>query len=271
MALLGLFASLLFVLQAEVTLSGASAGSVAVLHLSFFLHVSISSGALRGVKRFKSLGFVSVSNALFKLLFGILFVALGFGVSGALLGVAAGMLIAMLISFIFLKPYFKINNYQGPDFSFSSFYSYSLPVLLAMVCFSIPSNLDVVFARYFFSANESGIYTSASVLGKIIFFFPAGIYDDVLMIARSMPEERTQEIYSGKACFIPGCLLGVGGSILLISTDCSQSLWPRLCRSPPYAPYGLAMFFFSLTAILMHYHLALKNMEYLALFRVHDS
>ena len=35
---------------------------------------------------------------------------------------------------------------------------------------------------------------------------------------------------------------------------------------PFIAPYGLAMLFFSLSTILLNYHLAIKNMRYVAIF-----
>lgn len=274
MALLGFIFSVIFI--------GASSGLVSFLRLAdinsvlalaptlFLTWISpINGGALRGVKRFMALGFVNVSNAFFKLVFGVLLVALGFGVAGALTGVAVGMLIALIISFFFLKPYFMPGNLYEKDFRFSSFYSYSLPVMLAMLCYSVPSNLDVVLAKYFFSAQDAGIYTSASVLGKIIFFFPAGIYAVMFpMIAeRHARGENTTKILK-KSLFFTAVLSG--------SVAVGYLLFPQIAVGvfgtgygaalPLVGPYGFAMFFFSLTSILMYYHLALKNLGYVALF-----
>jgi O-antigen/teichoic acid export membrane protein len=274
MALMGLVVSIIFI--------ASSSGLTSLLNLPdrrpvlvlapilFLTWVSpISSGALRGVKRFFALGFVNVSNAIFKLVFGVLLVFLGFGVSGALMGVAAGMLAALVISFVFLKPYFGHNNPDEREFRFTTFYSYSLPVMLAMIAFSVPANLDVVLAKYFFSATDAGLYTSASVLGKIIFFFPAGIYAVMFpMIAEKHARGEDTTGILRKSLLYTALL---SGSVAL-----GYLLFPQLVMKifgasyaaalPLVAPYGFAMFFFSLTVIVMQYHLAIKNMWYVALF-----
>ncbi len=246
-------------------------GPVLVLAPILFLTwiAPIYSGALRGVKRFLALGFVNISSAFFKLGFGVLLVVLGFGVSGALLGVAAGMLISLLISIIFLRNYFRPNNPHEPDFSFISFYSYSLPVMIAMICFSVPANLDVVLAKYFFSNIEAGLYNSASVLGKIIFFFPAGIQAVMFpMIAEKHERgENTANILM-KSLVYTALLSGSVAVIYLLFPQLVIKVFGQgyAAALPLVAPYGFAMFFFSLTVIFMHYHLAIKNMRYVAIF-----
>jgi O-antigen/teichoic acid export membrane protein len=186
-----------------------------------------------------------------------------------LMGVAAGMFAALVISFLFLKPYFGHNNPDERDFRFTSFYSYSLPVMLAMIAFSVPANLDVVLAKYFFSATDAGLYTSASVLGKIIFFFPAGILAVMFpMIAEKHARGEETTSILRKSLLYTALLSG--------SVAMGYLLFPQLiikvfgasyaAALPLVAPYGFAMFFFSLTVIVMQYHLAIGNMRYVALF-----
>ena len=244
---------------------------VFVLALILFLTwiSSISIGALRGVKRFFALGFVNVSDSLFKLVFGVLLVALGFGVTGALAGVVSGMLIALLISLYFLKTYFKKNNPHDPAFNYSAFYSYSLPVLLAMFSLSVPSNVDVVLAKYYFSAIDAGLYTSASVLGKILIFIPTSIYIVMFPMIAERHAMGINTISILKKSLLFTAFLS--GSVAVLYYLYPQFLIIAFGESyalalPLLAPYGLAMFFFSLTAVVMHYHLAIKNMRYIAFF-----
>lgn len=274
MGLIGLAASMIFIAYSNSLVSILKLPDIApVLVLTPILFLTwvspISSGALRGVKRFKALGLMNVSNALFKLIFGVLLVALGLGVTGALWGVVAGMLIALIISLVFLKPYFQPNNPHDPEFHYSSFYSYSLPVMLAMLAFSVPANLDVILAKSFFSATDAGLYTSASVLGKIIFFFTAGIYAVMFpMIAEKHARGEDTTTILKKSLLYTGVL---GGSVAL-----AYLLFPQLvvmvfgagygAALPLVAPYGFAMLFFSLTVVVMNYHLALRNMVYVFLF-----
>lgn len=242
---------------------------VLILILSLSWINPIIDGSLRGMKRFSSLAVSNVSNTFFKLFFGIALVIAGFGVSGALFGVAIGMILGLIISFIFLKPYIKPNNPHEPDFRYSSFYSYSFPVMVAMISLSIPSNLDVIMAKYFFSPAEAGLYTSVSVLGKIIFFFSAAVGTVMFpMVAEKFTKNEDTKGILKKSILGAGAL---SGSLVLI-----YILFPRIVvrifgekyfnAIDLVAPYGMAMFFVAITSIVMSYHLAIKNMRYIILF-----
>lgn len=244
---------------------------VAVLALILFLSWSqpVFRGALRGIQRFKALGSVNVSNSIFKLLSGVLLVSFGLGVVGALLGVALGILAALFISFLLIAPHLKRNNPHEPKISYFSLYTYSLPMMLAMFCMSVPANLDVILAKHFFSALDAGLYTSASVLGKIIFFFPSAVYVVMFPMVTERHVRGEDTINVLKKSLIYTAILS--GSIAL-----AYLLFPQLVLKafgssyvsalPLVAPYGLTMFFLSLTVIIMHYHLAIKNFSYIALF-----
>jgi O-antigen/teichoic acid export membrane protein len=274
MTLLGFIVSIFFfAFSGEIAsfLKISDPRPVMVLALILFLTWigPINGGALRGLQRFKALGFVSVSNAFFKLVFGVLLVAFGLGVSGALLGVVAGLFLATLISFFFLIPNFKRNNPHDPSFNYSAFYTYSAPVLLAMFAFSVPANLDVVLAKYFFSAKEAGLYTSASVLGKILFFFSAAIYAVMFpMIAeRHARGEETTPLLKRSLAYTALLAGSVALAYLLFPQIIVKVFGSSYASAMPLvAPYGLAMLFFALTVIILNYHLAIKNLRYVALF-----
>lgn len=231
----------------------------------------ILDGSLRGMKRFLFLGFSSISNTGFKLIFGIAFVMAGFGVSGALFGVAIGAIMGLLISFICLKPYIKPNNLHDPDFIYSSFYSYSMPVMFAMICLSIPSNMDVIMAKYLFTPVEAGLYTSVSILGKIVFFF-SGAVGTVMFPAIAEKYARGENT---KGILKKGivCAGALSGCLVLV-----YILFPQLVVKifgnkyvnavDMVAPYGMAMFFVSIIALLINYHLAIRNMKYIVFFTV---
>ena len=127
--------------------------------------------------------------------------------------------------------------------------------MLAMFCFS-------VLAKSFFSAREAGLYTSASVLGKIIFFFLSAIYAVMfLMIAeRHARGEDTGEVLKRSLAYtaqLSGSLVAIyflfpSVVVLLFGSRYAEAL-------PLVAPYGLATHLFSLCVILLNYHLAIRN------------
>lgn len=229
----------------------------------------IIDGSLRGIKRFYALGFVNIFNTSFKLVFGIALVLAGFGVSGALAGVAIGTILGLIISMIFLKPFMKTNNIDEHDFRFSSFYSYSLPVMVAMICISVPSNLDLILAKFFFSPIEAGLYTSVSVLGKIIFFFSGAVGAVMFpVIAEKYAKGEETRTILKKSILCAGALSGCLVSIYVLFPQIVIRIFGENYVNAVgfVAPYGAAMFFVSIISIIMNYHLAIKNMRFVALF-----
>lgn len=244
---------------------------VMILILILFLSwvTPIMDGSLRGLKRFSALGFSNISGTSFKLIFGIALVMAGFGVSGALFGVVISMVLGLIISSFFLKPFIRPNNPHEPDFRFSSFYSYSLPVMVAMISISIPSNLDVILAKYFFSPAEAGLYTSVAVLGKIIFFFSGAV--GAVMFPMISEKYTTGENTKGilkKSLIYAGALSGCLVLIYILFPQIVARVFGENYFSAIdlVSSYGLAMFFVSIIVIVMSYHLAIKNMRYIVLF-----
>lgn len=244
---------------------------ILVLILFLICIETIFGGTLRGVKRFKVLGFINISNTFCKMIFGILLVSIGFGVSGALMGVALGAIVGLVISFIFVRPYIRPNNPHDPEFRSRDFYFYSFPVLIAMIGYSVPSNLDVILAKYFFSNIEAGLYASVSVLGKIIFFFPGAIGTVIFpMITEKYVKGEDGLDILKKGIIYTGVL---SGSLMV-----GYAIFPDIVIKmfgdryvdavSLVVPYGMAMFFFSLIGIMVNYHLAIKNLRYIIMFTV---
>lgn len=272
--LVGSAISLLFLLYSRTFMNLLKLPSIwPILILILILSLSwinpIIDGSLRGIKRFSALGFVNMSNTSFKLIFGIGLVMAGFGVNGALTGVAIGTILGLIISFILLKPFLRTKDPDEHDFRFSSFYSYSLPVMVAMICISIPSNLDLILAKFFFSPVEAGLYTSVSVLGKIIFFFSGAVATVMFpVIAEKYAKREDTRVLLKKSILCAGLLSGCLVSIYVLFPQIVIRIFGENYVSAVdfVAPYGAAMFFVSIISIIMNYHLAIKNMRYVALF-----
>lgn len=240
---------------------------ILLLYLSFINPVI--DGSLRGIKQFSSLSIVSIINTFFKLFFGIALVMAGFGADGALFGVAIGAILGLMIAYYLLKPYIKSNNPLQSDFQYSSCYAYSLPVMLAMISLSIPSNMDVILVKYLFSPIDAGLYTSVSVLGKIVFFF-SGSVGTVMFPAvaeKYARGENTRGILT-KSILCAGALSGCLVLIYVFYPQIIVTIFgdKYFNALDMVAPYGLAMFFVSIIALLINYHLAIKNIRYIFLF-----
>lgn len=229
----------------------------------------IINGALRGAGQFLAICLSNISNAFFKLLFGILLVTMGFGVSGAMFGIVAGIFFSMLVGYIFLEPFIFSNNLNGANFRFSSFYSYSIPVMVAMFGYSVPANLDVILVKYFFSANDAGLYTSVSVLGKIILFSSVAICGVMFQMIseRHAKKENTTNMLR-KSLLYSGLVSGIVTSVYILYPEIIVKIFGNryIGAMNIMTTYGVAMFFFSITTTIMYYHLAIRNMRYVVIF-----
>ncbi len=224
----------------------------------------IIDGTLRGMKSFPILGLSQISGAFFKLS-GVLLVILGFGVTGALAGVAIGTVISLSISGILLKSRSRPNNPHDPDFDYKSLYIYSLPVMLIMLSYTVPGNIDVLIVKYFFSPLDAGIYTSVSVLGKIILFLPGAIGTVMfpMIVQRHVKGENSLGLL--KKSLIYTGLLSVSVSLIyLLFPGIVINTFGEKYQSgiSLVGIYGLSMLFFSLIMIIANYHLAIRNMIY---------
>lgn len=273
-ALIGIIVSTIFLISIKDIKSLfniSDSGPILVLIFILFLQwlSPITGGILRGAKRFFAMSFISVTDSFSKMVIGILLVTLGFGVIGALTGVVLGILIGLIISVIFIRGYIKPNNPHEPDFKFSSFYVYSLPVLIVMIGLSIPSNIDVILVKHYFSPFEAGIYSSIAVLGKIIFFVSGAIGTMMFpIIAEKHVRKEDGKGVLKKSLLYTGILSGSVALIYIIFPSIIVKMFGVKYEigADLVGLYGIGMFLFSLIAIMVNYHLAMRDMRYVVIF-----
>jgi O-antigen/teichoic acid export membrane protein len=142
--------------------------------------------------------------------------------------------------------------------------------MVAMFCFTVPANIDVIIAKHFFTAQTAGLYTAATVLGKIILFIPGAIVVAMFpKVSKMYTEKRDTIRLLNKSLLYTGVLSGIMAA--------GYWFFPVLVVKIPYGPayvevapvvqlYGVAMMFFSLTVVLMRYNLAIHDLKYVYLF-----
>ena len=232
-----------------------------ILFLSFFL--PIGTGALQGMERFWYLGTINILNASSKLIFGIFLVCMGFGVAGALGGVAIAIFLALIAAFI---PNIPVLKHKGSEFDFFQLYKYAFPVIIAVFCYTVPANIDVIMVKHFFDEYDAGIYTATSVLGKIVFFIPGAVSAVMFPKVSGMHTQKKRTFSLLNMCLIIACSLSGPVALAYLLTP---SLIVNFIFGPKYMEatslvgiYGLTMFFFTLFVIVSSYNLAIHNLKY---------
>lgn len=183
-----------------------------------------------------------------------------FGVGWTLVASVASGLFTYGISLLPLK--FLLTRKSKPlQLSTKDALIYSIPTLIAITAITAIYSQDVILVKHFFSPRAAGLYSSLSVLGKIIFFASSAICTVTFPI---LAERNALNRQYGKIVAVS--LLGVGG--ISFGLTGIYYLFPDLvihmlfgeafgAASPLLAGFGLFISFFSLSYLLTMMYLAL--------------
>jgi len=141
------------------------------------LLISIGRGTLQGVKKFKSLGINLVLEVLLKLILGIILVYFGLKANGAIFGFMLATLFSYLFIFLPLREILrgKIDDNVNSKINIRKFYKSIFLILVSAILFSLLSYTDIILVKHFFTSYETGYYSAAAQIGRIILFFPGAV------------------------------------------------------------------------------------------------
>jgi O-antigen/teichoic acid export membrane protein len=169
---------------------------------------AVPSGLLQGLRRFKLLALTTVAYPVVRLIVGVLLVAFGFGLVSGLVGTISGIAIALgigMVPFFVFRSHFSssVDENQPSSAALVSIDSHLVFSVLTALCLAVPTAMDVILVKHFFSAYQAGLYSTAATLGKILIFIPTII--SLIMVpiianryARGWPIKR----------FLVACALG---------------------------------------------------------------
>ncbi|MFB6144813.1 MAG: oligosaccharide flippase family protein, partial [Candidatus Nanohaloarchaea archaeon] len=228
---------------------------------------AVNFNTLRGLQRFKAQGGLQVLQFALKLVLGVSLVALGYGLYGALGSLLITGVLTLAITVYYLRDMYSAT---GSYSEMSEVYRYVLPSVLAGFCLSVPANLDVIIVKNLFASSQAGLYTSATVLGKIILFLPGGIVGAMFpKVSENHSSGGTTNHLLYKALFFTG---GLAASAVVFYT-----LFPRLIVGLMFGSeytsiaylvpwYGLMISVFALSQVILSYSLAKHHRRYITFF-----
>lgn len=147
--------------------------AVAIVANAFF---TINNAYFQGMQKFGLLGAALIASILLKIILGYMFVAGGFGASGALGGLLVSIIIIWTVSTATSMRMMPRNENIPTDEVKSDFpWITILPVVVANLAFAAMTQLDMVLVKHYFSAEQAGVYLSASILGKAVLYLPGGL------------------------------------------------------------------------------------------------
>lgn len=239
------------------------------LSLVFSMIIPILWGGLQGLQKFGLLTFNLIINSGLKLALGILFVFLGFGLLGAMSAVVVSYVVTTILSLLILgvslfRERTVANQGVIPESSlrsnFSEVYHYSFSAGLVLLCFMVLTNIDLILVKHFFTPIEAGYYSIAQMVGRIILVLPIPIVTVMFPKLTSLEGGQSGTLSTlGKSLGIAALLCG--GAVLfslLFPSTIVKILSGKVYSecSPLVRVFSVNMTLFSLTLILLYYHLS---------------
>lgn len=167
--------SLIFASQIASFLNIQETLPIVLIGLSFLIILpqTATTGVLQGLQSFSFISLNGIFSTVVKLVAGLGLVSLGLSVNGALLGLIIAFLLPFFSSLYVLRAYFVTSPPSLIDWR--SFLKYTPMAALATYGLTSLITTDIILVKHFFSSTEAGIYSSLSLVGRVILFFSSPI------------------------------------------------------------------------------------------------
>ncbi len=224
-------------------------------------------GFLQGVQKFRSLSVSIIIESIARLAIALGLVALGYGVFGALISYGIAVAVSVAFSFVTLSKLWK--SAEKYNINSKEVYSYSIPVLIAMVVITAAYTLDVFLAKHFFDPVTAGHYAAAGLLSKIIFFGSVSIAQ--VMFPKISEMHAARQNYDGVFKKALGAVVAISAA-----ATAAYYLFPEFLVSvffgPAYADvipvvgmFSLAIGILSVNFVFISYFLSINKTGFMPL------
>jgi O-antigen/teichoic acid export membrane protein len=135
-----------------------------------------------------------------------------------------------------------------------------LPIFLANFSFAVMTQADMVMVKHSFSAQEAGIYASASIIGKAVMYLPGAVVLAMFpMVAQSNALRFNSHHLLKRAITICLCLSGAGALLLFTFPELIIIFFfanKYMEATEAVRIFGIAMLPMAMLLILMNYFMA---------------
>jgi O-antigen/teichoic acid export membrane protein len=238
---------------------------LAVLSLSTALVYPVALGVLQGLQRFGALATLYVFPWLVRLIVFGLAAAAGLRLGGAALAIIVGAVAAAAVALWLIRE--PLRGVEPlPRRELWNFLRYLSPVAVGLIGIVLLTNIDILIVKARFPGDEAGAYAAASAFARVAFFVPATILTVLFprTAARQARGEETEDILGRSLlatlgfCAVLVVFYAAAGRGLLTATFGGDFA----AGGDVLAPFALAIGLYSLTQILVGYHLSRGESRY---------
>jgi O-antigen/teichoic acid export membrane protein len=230
------------------------------LYLTFisYLFSVVSISMLQAYQQFISMAVVSNGSGALRLILGV--AGSFFGVGWTLLSGVISNIAGYVMTLIPLRN--KLAHAEKKlSISTSAALYYSIPAFIAVSAMTALYSQDVVLVKHFFNAQSAGIYSSLSVLGKIIFFASSsiGLVAFPTLAERIELKKSYDNIVYLSLLIVAAVSFGLTAIYYMFPTVVVNLLFGKAFMSASIylGPFGLFISFYTLANLFITMYLAL--------------
>lgn len=176
-----------------------------------------------------------------------------FGVSATLLSNVLTNLVMYIVSFLPLSFIIKVKS-EPVSISKRHILGYSIPTLITALGITALYSQDVILVKHFFAAREAGIYSSLSILGKVIFYASSAlgfVLFPVVAERSELDKSHRSIVWTGLAVIALISFTLTAFYFLFPKSVVDLLFGKAFYEAVPYLGYfGLFISFFSLSSLL---------------------
>ena len=220
---------------------------------------------LQGLQRFKAFSFYSIFTAFTKFLVAIIVLFFSLSVVETFWGLVISTLLCIVIGLMLLKKNLRINLSTFDKRDVSTLLKYSIGSIFILAGLNFLQNNDIILVKHFFDSSTAGIYSSLTIIGKIVFFASSPVAIVMLPICA--------ERYKHGGDVVKPFLISISISSLIASVgSIIYWLFPQLIigvlfgqkyiDSAPYLPlFGIFMLVYTILYIVGMFFIAISKFK----------
>ena len=195
---LALICALTPLIQQWLSIASASAVIVTSLLILPSALTPVVWGIAQGLQRFTLLALSMTVGTVARIAALVAFIVAGLSTWSAVTATLVGMTVSMVVPFVPLRGWFRrpASTTRSGEDGVESLLRATAPAALALLAFTSLTQADVLAANAAFGDTTSGIYSAASLIGRVILYLPAAVVAVLLpkVAARAASNRSTVDI-----------------------------------------------------------------------------
>jgi O-antigen/teichoic acid export membrane protein len=221
----------------------------------------INRSLIQGLLKFELFALTGIFEVFLKIIFAVILIQVGFGVSGIIAAMIFAELLVWVMTFFPLKLFWLPASNQR--FEKIKLFTFSLPVVVASLSLLSFFSSDIILVKHFFSPHDAGIYSSLSVIGRVVLF--ASLAIGAVMFPMIAQKFTARKAYLGLFYSSLAITLILSGLVVLF-----YNLFPKFVvglffgRSyfevlPYLSLFSIFMLILALVSIMVSFFLAIES------------